>query len=88
MPFVSEISPNINRAKNESIIPRVFEMALQECCRGDVKLNYSLQFQNQNQAIDMIKNHSIHFIMPIQKDKKSNKYFHNPFISIGTYVRT
>lgn len=83
MPFVSNMSTNNPQVKNESILPKVLEQGLAKCCRGEINLNYSLEFKNQNEVIDLIKNYSVQFIMPLQKSKRSNKYFHNPYIPIG-----
>jgi len=83
MPFTNDY-----RTQNESdkgLIPRILNRALSQCCRGDYHLNYDMEFRTQDQVIQFIKNYSLSFVMPIQKDQKSNKFLHNPFVSISMF---
>lgn len=76
-------NPNITGLTG--IIPRVFTDAMATCCRGEVEATYKHQFQTQDQVLDMVNNFSLHFILPIQRDSKSNKFLNYPFVPVGEY---
>ena len=65
------------------IVLTIFNKAMNSCCRGDVKHKWSLQFDTQDVAVDIVTNTTIDFIMPVQKDLKSKMFLHNPFVSVG-----
>ena len=82
MPFINITQPNQTR---EGIIPQIFEKAMRACCRGEFQIDYDQQFETQGQVLEILKNFTIHFALPIQKDHRSKKHLHNPFVSIGKY---
>ena len=56
---------------------------MNSCCQGNIQNKWLLQFSSQDKAVDIFANDSIDFIMPIQRDLKSQKFLHNPFVSVG-----
>ena len=80
MPFMNTSTVNNTQ---RGIIPIIFDKAIRTCCRGDYEIDFEREFKTQDEVLEIVKNYSLHFIMPIQKDVRSNKYLHNPFVSIG-----
>ena len=78
-PYVADIK-SINTS---GILPQIFQMALSSCCRGELNLNYTFNYLTQDDAISVIANYTIDFIMPIQKSLKSKNFLRNPFVPLG-----
>ena len=57
--------------------------AMATCCRGDVVTKYKHEFMTQDQVLGLVNNYSLHFLFPVQKDTKSNKFLTYPFVPIG-----
>lgn len=64
------------------VIPVIFFDALQGCCRGDLNLNYSVQFDTQQDVVEVISNYTVDFVMPVQTDLRSERYLSYPYVPI------
>lgn len=78
------IENDVNDGTNMTgIVLTIFNKAMNSCCQGNIQNKWLLQFSSQDKAVDIFANDSIDFIMPIQRDMKSQKFLHNPFVSVG-----
>ena len=86
--FGLRVEENIENAVNDGanmtgIVLTIFNKAMNSCCQGNIQNKWLLQFSSQDKAVDILVNDSIDFIMPIQRDLKSQKFLHNPFVKVG-----
>ena len=70
------------------VLPSLFYTALRSCCRGEMTLNYSVEFYSHKEVVEVVSNYTLDFLIPVQKDaNQNNQKMTYPFVSIGMSLR-
>ena len=80
------VTPYVEKQRSTSnytgILTEVFKTGMRACCRGNLNYNFTVNFNSQEEVMDIPYLHTVDFIMPVQKLLKSKPFQHFPFISL------